>query len=46
MEEAVQWAANVMDHKTTIEAQVGEKNTNVSRVTFVMIFRLNRGVLH
>lgn len=40
MEEVVQWTANVMDHKTGLEkkSQVGERNTNVSKVTFVMVF--------
>lgn len=38
--EDVQWAANVMDLKTgeEMKAQVGERNTNISNVTFVMIF--------
>lgn len=48
MEEVVQWAAIVTDRKTGLEkkAQVGEKNSNVSWVTFVMIFHLNLSILH
>lgn len=47
LEEGVQWATKMMDHKTGIEkkAQVGERNINVSKVTFVMIVDLYHNIL-
>lgn len=48
MEEVVQWAANVMDHKTGIEKkdQVGKRNTNVYKVAFVKILHYYHSILH